>query len=141
VFIVCVFLCTVFRLIVVLFCVMCVVYVLCLIVVPLPPGENPFAVKINIYLSKSGYEGVTSVHLDWNSNQRLVLMNKALNFRVPYIMRFRYIISATVRFFRVYLLPIRYSASNERPDLLVLEMSTLQVAEYLQNAPCFLHVK
>jgi hypothetical protein len=25
---------------------------LCLIVVPLPPGENPFAVKINIYLSK-----------------------------------------------------------------------------------------
>jgi hypothetical protein len=25
--------------------------VLCLIVVPLPPGENPFAVKINIYLS------------------------------------------------------------------------------------------
>jgi hypothetical protein len=48
-FIVCVFLGTVFRLIVVLFCVMCVVYVLCLIVVPLPPGENPFAVKINIY--------------------------------------------------------------------------------------------
>jgi hypothetical protein len=38
-------------LIVVLFCVMCVVCVLCLIVVPLPPGENPFAVKINIYLS------------------------------------------------------------------------------------------
>jgi hypothetical protein len=34
--------------IVVLFCVMCVVCVLCLIVVPLPPGENPFAVKINI---------------------------------------------------------------------------------------------
>jgi hypothetical protein len=28
---------------------MCVVFVLCLIVVPLPPGENPFAVKINIY--------------------------------------------------------------------------------------------
>jgi hypothetical protein len=41
---VCVFLCTAFRLIVVLFC------VLCLIVVPLPPGEHPFAVKINIYL-------------------------------------------------------------------------------------------
>jgi hypothetical protein len=40
-------------LIVVLFCVMCVVCVLCLIVVPLPPGENPFAVKINIYLSIS----------------------------------------------------------------------------------------
>jgi hypothetical protein len=37
----------VFRLIVVLFCVMCVVCELCLIVVPLPPGENPFAVKIN----------------------------------------------------------------------------------------------
>jgi hypothetical protein len=33
----------------VLFCVMCVVCVLCLIVVPLPPGENRFAVKINIY--------------------------------------------------------------------------------------------
>jgi hypothetical protein len=49
---VCVFLCTVFCLIVVLFCVMRVVCVLCLIVVPMPPGENPFAVKINIYLSK-----------------------------------------------------------------------------------------
>jgi hypothetical protein len=34
----------------VLCCVMCVVCVLCLIVVPLPPGENPFAVKMNIYL-------------------------------------------------------------------------------------------
>jgi hypothetical protein len=44
---VCVILCTVFRLIVVLFYVMCVVCVLCLIVVPLPPGENPYAVKIN----------------------------------------------------------------------------------------------
>jgi hypothetical protein len=63
---VCVFLCTVFRLIVVLFCVMCAVCVLCLIVVPLPPGENPFAVKINtvstnIYLTISldlrSYEG------------------------------------------------------------------------------------
>jgi hypothetical protein len=51
--VVCVLYLTVFRLIVVLFCVMCVVCVLCLvcmlclIVVPLPPGENPFAVKIN----------------------------------------------------------------------------------------------
>jgi hypothetical protein len=50
---VCVILCTMFRLIVVLFCVKCVVCVwclvcvLCLIVVPLPPDENPFAVKIN----------------------------------------------------------------------------------------------
>jgi hypothetical protein len=44
---VCVVLCTVFRLIVVLFCVKCVVCVLCLIVVPLPPGEKPFSVKIN----------------------------------------------------------------------------------------------
>jgi type IV secretory pathway component VirB8 len=44
---VCVVLCAVFRLIVVLFCVMCVICVLCLIVVPLPPSENPFAVKIN----------------------------------------------------------------------------------------------
>jgi hypothetical protein len=50
---VCVFLCTVFRLIVVLFCVMCVVCVLCLIVVPLPLGENPFAVKINKYIYKT----------------------------------------------------------------------------------------
>jgi hypothetical protein len=48
VFIMCVVLCNVFRLIVVLFYVMCVVCVLCLIVVPLPPCENPFAVKINI---------------------------------------------------------------------------------------------
>jgi hypothetical protein len=30
---------------------MCVVCVLCLIVVPMSPDENPFAVKINIYLS------------------------------------------------------------------------------------------
>jgi hypothetical protein len=50
VFIVCVILCTVFRLIVVLFWVMCVVCVLCLTVVPLPPGENTFEVKINIIL-------------------------------------------------------------------------------------------
>jgi hypothetical protein len=45
--IVCVVLCAVFRLIVVLFCVMCVICVLSLIVVPLPPGKYPFAVKIN----------------------------------------------------------------------------------------------
>jgi hypothetical protein len=45
VFIVSVVLCAVFHLIVVLFCVMCVICVLCLIVVPLPPGENPFAVE------------------------------------------------------------------------------------------------
>jgi hypothetical protein len=34
------------------FCMMCVICVLCLIVVPLPPGENPFAVKYRyiIYL-------------------------------------------------------------------------------------------
>jgi hypothetical protein len=43
----CVVLCNVFRLIVLLLFVMFVVCVLCLIVVPLPPGENPFAVKIN----------------------------------------------------------------------------------------------
>jgi hypothetical protein len=42
---VCAVSCAVFRLIVVLFCVMYVVCVLCLTVVPLPPGENPFAVK------------------------------------------------------------------------------------------------
>jgi hypothetical protein len=44
--IVCVVLCTVFRLIVVLLCVMGVICLLCLIVLPLPPGKNPFAVKI-----------------------------------------------------------------------------------------------
>jgi hypothetical protein len=46
-FIVFIVLCAVFCLVVVLFCVMCVICVLCLIVVPLPPGKNPFAVKIN----------------------------------------------------------------------------------------------
>jgi type IV secretory pathway component VirB8 len=46
VYCVCVVSCAVFRLIVVLFCVMCAICVLCLIVVP-PRGENPFAVKIN----------------------------------------------------------------------------------------------
>jgi hypothetical protein len=38
---------TPYRLILVLFHVMCVICVLCLTVVPLPPGENPFAFKIN----------------------------------------------------------------------------------------------
>jgi flagellar biogenesis protein FliO len=37
----------VFRLIVVLFCVMGIICVLCFIVVRLLPGINPFAVKIN----------------------------------------------------------------------------------------------
>jgi hypothetical protein len=46
-FIVFVVLCAVFRLIVVLFCVVCVICLLCLIVLPVPPGKNPFAVKIN----------------------------------------------------------------------------------------------
>jgi hypothetical protein len=54
---VCVVLCAVFRLIVVLFCMMCVVCVLCLIVVPLPPGENPFEVKINNNDNKFGARG------------------------------------------------------------------------------------
>jgi hypothetical protein len=40
---VCVDLCAVFRLVVLLLCVICV----CLIVVRLPLGRNPFAVKIN----------------------------------------------------------------------------------------------
>jgi hypothetical protein len=31
----------------VLFCVLCLFRLLCLIVVPLPPGTDPFAVKIN----------------------------------------------------------------------------------------------
>jgi hypothetical protein len=62
VFIVCVILCTMFRLIVVLFCVKYVVCVLCLTVVPLPPGENPFAVKINnkiIIISHACYISLT----------------------------------------------------------------------------------
>jgi hypothetical protein len=46
-FIVCVVLCAVFCLSVVCYFVMCVICVLCLIVVPLPPGKNPSAVKIN----------------------------------------------------------------------------------------------
>jgi hypothetical protein len=49
-----VILCTVFCLIVALFCVKCVVCVLCLIVVPLPLGENPFAVKINKNIVENG---------------------------------------------------------------------------------------
>jgi hypothetical protein len=44
---VCVVLCAVFLSNFVLFCVMYVICVLCLIVVPLSPGKNPFAVKIN----------------------------------------------------------------------------------------------
>jgi hypothetical protein len=36
----------------VLFCVMCVICVLRLIVVPLPPGKAPFAIKINNKLKK-----------------------------------------------------------------------------------------
>jgi hypothetical protein len=37
---------------------MCVVYVLSLIVISLPPGENPFAVKINIYYIMKKYGGM-----------------------------------------------------------------------------------
>jgi hypothetical protein len=44
--IVCVVLCAKFYLSAVCYFV-CVIYVLCLIVVPLPPGKNQFAVKIN----------------------------------------------------------------------------------------------
>jgi hypothetical protein len=33
--------------VVLLFCVMCINCVLCLIVVPIPPSKNPFAIKIN----------------------------------------------------------------------------------------------
>jgi type IV secretory pathway component VirB8 len=46
-FIVCVALCAVFCLnVVFVLCDMCIC-VLCLIVVPLPPGKNPFVVQIN----------------------------------------------------------------------------------------------
>jgi flagellar biosynthesis component FlhA len=58
-----------FRLIVVLFCVMYVVCVLCLIVVPLPPSENPFAVQINIYLSTEINQRVQK--LKWGDAQKL----------------------------------------------------------------------
>jgi hypothetical protein len=46
-FIVCVVLCAVLYERGVLFCVMSVVCVLCLSIVSLPPGKDPFAVKIN----------------------------------------------------------------------------------------------
>jgi hypothetical protein len=62
---VCVVLCNVFRLIVVLFCVMCVVRMLCLIVVPLSPGENPFAVKIN----NNNTDGLVAVRPAFDSRQ------------------------------------------------------------------------
>jgi hypothetical protein len=47
---------------------MCVVCVLCLIVVPLPPGKNPFAVKVNnnnnnvmmFHLKIKAYSHITS---------------------------------------------------------------------------------
>jgi hypothetical protein len=56
---VCVVLCAVFRFMVVLFCVMCVICLLCLIVLPLPPGKNPFEVKINkllVYYTSAFFE-------------------------------------------------------------------------------------
>jgi hypothetical protein len=40
---------------------MCVVCVLCLIVVPLPPGETPFAVKINNNNNNNNKVGVKKV--------------------------------------------------------------------------------
>jgi hypothetical protein len=46
-FIVCVVLCVVFCLRVVCYFVWCVICVLCLIVVALPPGKNPFTAKVN----------------------------------------------------------------------------------------------
>jgi hypothetical protein len=67
-FIVCVVLCAVFRLTVVLFSVIYVICVLCLTVVPLPPGEDPFAVKINnililySYPPLNKYKNLLSIH-------------------------------------------------------------------------------
>jgi hypothetical protein len=73
---VCVILCTIFRLIVVLFCVMCVVCVLCLIVVPLPPGETPFAVKIsNKNNTINRYGGSFRPHWPLGSTQPLTEMS------------------------------------------------------------------
>jgi hypothetical protein len=46
-FIVCLVLCAVFCLSVVCYFVRCVLFVLCLIVLSLPPGKNTFAIKMN----------------------------------------------------------------------------------------------
>jgi hypothetical protein len=66
----------------VLFCVMCVICVLCLIVLPLPPGKNPFPLKINnnkiFLLSLMGNVSVV-VRVVSKESRRLVL------FRISYI--------------------------------------------------------
>jgi hypothetical protein len=61
-FIVCVVLSAVFRLIVALFC------VLCLIVVPLPPGKYPFAVKIN----NNNHKIILTDEIIVDTNQRML---------------------------------------------------------------------
>jgi hypothetical protein len=68
-FIVCVVLCAVFRMIVVLFCFMCVIGVLCLTVVPLPPGESSFSVKISniIYKLFSFLDLSTRKKMEWTT--------------------------------------------------------------------------
>jgi hypothetical protein len=44
---------------------MCVIYLLCLIVLPLPPGENPFAVKINNIIILYKYDNHMPFFADW----------------------------------------------------------------------------
>jgi hypothetical protein len=52
---------------------MCVICVLCLIVVPLPPGRNPFAVKINNNLKKNdGLKGFGHSFVRQESNHTLI---------------------------------------------------------------------
>jgi hypothetical protein len=70
-FIVCIFLCVVLFECGVLFCVMCVICVLWLIVVPLPPGKDTFAVKINNKKYK-GFDGLdmkekTNAEFEWRT--------------------------------------------------------------------------
>jgi hypothetical protein len=81
-------LCTVFCLIVVLFCMMCVICVWCLIVVPLPPGENPFAVKYKyiikylvIFLSQKDVHVVTCYRLDNNLQLQIIIVIPLINTR------------------------------------------------------------
>jgi hypothetical protein len=55
----------------VLFCMMSVICVLCRIVVPLPPGKNPFAVKINYEYSSSA-----KCHYKWVHKNKIAFYSK-----------------------------------------------------------------
>jgi hypothetical protein len=79
-FIVCVVLCAVLCLSVVCYFVWCVTCELCLIVVPLPPGKNPFAVKISNNSNNNNNEIIT---LGW-INQTILSHLIDLNFKPKY---------------------------------------------------------